>query len=71
MGEKEISLVGEGEVKDLNFECECGEKFILSIDSSKVDYEYHCQGGDEYCSCGGTTYHADCPKCGKDCEWYS
>jgi hypothetical protein len=55
-------------MRQIDFECECKEKFSLSIDSDNLHYEGYCQGGDEYCSCGGFTTYTYCPKCGEICE---
>jgi hypothetical protein len=51
------------------FDCpKCDHSFKGEID--RHWYENVCEGGDEYCSCGGTTYFHECPKCGEDAEWW-
>ncbi len=55
-------------MKLLNFECVCGNKFTLQNESQEVSTRNYCMGSDEYCSCGGFAYIADCPECSSICE---
>lgn len=52
----------------INFECECGEKFSLEFNSNKLSYDMRCESSDDFCSCCGFIYYADCPKCNARCK---